>query len=162
MLEMALNLSQGNPLYAFWFIYQALIRGFILIRENKIMPGHKFKSCVSVDFQWTCLEMPCVIFKHHCELLESKLTMRENGRRRMDNSEVMQLVKLLQEAAIIGPIFSSKLLANISNRKLEVGIVNKNLDVIEDSDLIEMVYNEVQTGERYYRFNHPLMRIALY
>jgi len=68
----------------------------------------------------------------------------------------------MQEAAVIGPLFSSKLLANITKRNIEVELVNQNLDVIEDSDLIEMVYNEVQTGERYYRFNFPLMRTALY
>jgi hypothetical protein len=47
---MALNLSQGNPLFAFWYMYQALIKGFLVIRDNKIMPSVKFKKAVAFDF----------------------------------------------------------------------------------------------------------------
>jgi hypothetical protein len=70
---MVMSLSQGNPLFAFWFTYQAIIKGYLLISAQKIMPAIKFKSCQALD-SWNSLELPCIIFKHCSQLVELKLT----------------------------------------------------------------------------------------
>jgi len=131
------------------------------MRESKIVPAIKFKSCAMLD-SWNNLEIPAVIFKHKCALIESKLTIMINGRRKMETTEVLQILKLIQDAAIIGNIFSSRLLAKIINKQTKVSEINKLLDKIEDCDLIEMVYNEVFNEERFYRFNHHLCSTTLY
>jgi hypothetical protein len=125
------------------------------------VPATKFKSCGMLD-SWNNLEIPAVIFKHNCALIESKLTVAVNGKRKMDTTEVLQILKLLHDAAIIGPMFSSRLLAKITNKATQVAEINKLLDKIEDCDLIEMVYNEVFNEEKFYRFNHHLCHTTLY
>ena len=161
VLDAVMSLSQGNPLYSFWFTYQAITKGFLFVREAKIVPATKFRTCLMLDC-WNSLELPAVIYKHSCQLVEGKLTVTVNGRRRLDTTEVLQILKLLQDAAVVGPMFSSRLLAKIANRELDVGEINKRLDQIEECDLIEMVYNEMATGERFYRFNHQLTQTTLY
>jgi len=54
------------------------------------------------------------------------------------------------------------MLASISKRQLDIADINCILDQLEDCDLIEMVYNEMFNGERFYRFILPLVRQTLY
>jgi hypothetical protein len=126
-----------------------------------IVPATKFKTCMMLDC-WNSLELPAIIFKHNCQLVESKLTIMVNGRRKLDTAEVLQILRLLQNASVIGPMFSSRMLDKIVNRESNVADINKRLDQIEDCDLIEMVYNEVYNGERFYRFNHHLTQATFY
>ena len=101
------------------------------------------------------------MFKHNCQVIEEKLTMRTDSRRRTVNSEVIAMLRLLQEASLVGNVFSSKLLAQVSRRSLTVPEIKAALDTIEDFDLIEMLYNE-SNGEWFYRFNHPGTLQTLY
>jgi hypothetical protein len=72
------------------------------------------------------------------------------------------MLRLLQEASLVGTWFSSRMLASISKRQLDIADINCILDQLEDCDLIEMVYNEMFNGERFYRFILPLGRQTLY
>jgi predicted ATPase len=94
--------------------------------------------------------------------VESKLQMTASGQKRQNTSELVYMLRILQEASLIGTWFSSRMLASANRKPIDIAEINCALDQLEDCDLIEMVYNEHTNGERYYRFNHQLAQQTLY
>lgn len=79
----------------------------------------------------------------------------------------MQMQYLLQTAAVIGDIFSMKLLDHVNKRFLnqqsqQVLPTMKLLTDLEDRDLIELIYDDNMLNDRFYRFTHPFIRATVY
>lgn len=36
LLDTVIDISQGNPLFAFWYTYQAIVKGFLIVIDNII------------------------------------------------------------------------------------------------------------------------------
>ena len=78
---------------------------------------------------------------------------------------MVQMMQLLQTASVIGDVFSSKLLDHVNKHFI---VTNKQystsslLRELEDRDLIEMIYDDNTSSEKFYRFNHPFTRVTLY
>ena len=79
----------------------------------------------------------------------------------------MQMQYLLQTAAVIGDIFSIKLLDHVNKRFLnqqsqQVLPTMKLLTDLENRDLIELIYDDNMLNDRFYRFTHPFIRATVY
>ena len=79
----------------------------------------------------------------------------------------MQMQYLLQTAAVIGDIFSMKLLDHVNKRFLnqqsqQVLPTMKLLTDLENRDLIELIYDDNMLNDRFYRFTHPFIRATVY
>lgn len=79
----------------------------------------------------------------------------------------MQMQYLLQTAAVIGDIFSMKLLDHVNKRFLnqqsqQVLPTMKLLSDLENRDLIELIYDDNMLNDRFYRFTHPFIRATVY
>ena len=79
----------------------------------------------------------------------------------------MQMQYLLQTAAVIGDIFSMKLLDYVNKRFLnsqsqQMFPTMKLLTELEKRDMIELIYDDNILNDRFYRFTHPFTRATIY
>jgi hypothetical protein len=81
-------MSKGNPLTAFWLVYNCILGDFVQIKDYKLIPTKKFNTNVNLD-TWTNLKLPFYIFKKNQVSLQRALVSRTNGRPVLDTSIVV-------------------------------------------------------------------------
>ena len=156
-------ISEGNPLTAFWFTFQAMLGKFVKIKDQVLVPTNKFRTSKTLN-EWTNLDLPWPLFKQNQVMIQQAIIPNKFAQA---SSNQMQMQYLLQTAAVIGDNFSMKLLDHVNKRFLnsqsqQMFPTMKLLDELEQRDMIEMIYDDNMLNDRFYRFTHPFTRSTIY
>ena len=73
-----MQISEGIPLTAFWFTFQAMLGRFVKIKDQKLVPSEKFRTSKSLN-DWTNLDLPWPLFKQNQVLIQSCLIDNKFG-----------------------------------------------------------------------------------
>ena len=79
----------------------------------------------------------------------------------------MYMMFLLQTAAIIGDNFSMRQLDSVNKRFLDsqsqqLQTTATLLAELEQRDMIEFLYDDAMSNDKFYRFTHPFTRATIY
>lgn len=72
VMDQIMAISEGIPLTAFWFTFQAMLGRFVKIKDQKLVPSDKFRTSKALN-DWTNLDLPWPLWKQNQVLIQNSL-----------------------------------------------------------------------------------------